>query len=875
MDSFKFGASNYQQVDSLVDAQNKVLESLKKDNAVMSQDRANYAKHRASETQRQLGQLQNIIAGIPKLKANLEKAKEKKAVRQDRQEALPEKPDTETPDETKTGIDSYGRQEGDKNFNQDPKKTGDDDSAKINKGLTDALNNKNVGEADKTVIKKSFNESFKVRTGSGRSNQAIAADGQLSLNQVMGEGQGYRLLSEHNDSDKYNAFRETYLQEKSKSEWYQGLSEDQKDLWYKSFSTTELNFKNQAARHYISKTDAEWKDTRAYSFFDDLNINPGNAIQSYIYKFQTRDGKKDTRKALEGMIGEFEYLEDKGVMKADMYRKILSSEIDFFNKKTKVKDLNNFVSEWVQSRVITLSHKENVENERRYKIELQNDLEASEIKFEQWQKENNPKPEEESNWRQNELKELFKRNPKIPAGDPLYAEWINGMTRLDGPDHSITLQKLLDDYRNDAPLDDTMYKELPQYWKNQFQKAIGGTDGQEGSAATGKEGSGKLTFKSMFNPIAEKGSWEAFVSKKLGETNVEKAKTLEWYWIRDQGKEDWIAKFNEFKTKGSVEQAQQAAFEYITTNYDRYKKTPRPKGFDPTFTKAVTAGRADLMSRINDKSTKEERLVVLNQDTFWAGEEAPYRELVNWSQGYGEFPQYYRLVDFFKDMTPKEVALHRMNIHQAREEKSETIDNAFKILSKGVELDNKLYNSLPLDTSRLLTNHNTAGRTYRAEVQEKDNPELFEHIKTNDDPNAYTPINPYSDHVPERNLSEMSLNDVFREARDKRLSNFGLYSLTPKNILDVLSEEEKINGFLDTIFDEELQTELKRRLARLAANKGNQTGALVENPNPLPNLIPEDALTLTEMFGPQDWFSIPPNILQEYFKELQEEKINY
>tara|TARA_Y100000593_G_scaffold49114_1_gene92478 strand:- start:183 stop:2807 length:2625 start_codon:yes stop_codon:yes gene_type:complete len=874
MDSFKFGASNYQQVDSLVDAQNKVIEALKKDNAVMSQDRANYAKHRASETQRQLNQLQNIIAGIPKLKANLEKAKEKKAARQDRQEALPEKPDTETPDETKTGIDSYGRQAGDKNFNQDPKKTGDDDSAKINKGLTDALNNKNVDDSTKNVIKSAFNNSFKVRTGSGRSNQAIAADGQLSLNQVMGEGQGYRLLSEHNDSDKYNAFRETYLQEKSKSEWYQGLSEDQKDLWYKSFSTTELNFKNQAARHYISKTDAEWKDTRAYSFFDDLNINPGNAIQSYIYKFQTHDGKKDTRKALEGMIGEFEYLEKKGVMKADMYRKILSSEIDFFNKKTKVKDLNNFVSEWVQSRVITLSHKENVENERRYKIELQNDLEASEIKFEQWQKENNPKPEEESNWRQNELKELYKRNPKILPGDPLYAEWINGMTRLDGPDHSITLQRLVDDYRNDTPLDDTMYNELPQYWKNQFQKAIGGTDGQEGSTATGKEGSGKLTFKSMFNPISNKGPWEAHVSDKLGETDIEKSKTVKWHWIVQQGKEDWIDKFKEFKPNMSVEDAQQAAFNYIRENYQKYKENPIDTGFDPKFIVSITEGRADLLPRISGASL-EEREAILTQPTFWDGEEVAYKELVKFTQGYAPFPQYYRQVDFFKDMTPRDIALKRMEIHKSREEKSEAFDNAYEAILKGAELDNKLFNSLPFETSRLLTNHNTAGRTYRAEVQEKDNPELFEHIKTNDDPNAYTPINPYSDHVPERNLSEMSLNDVFREARDKRLSNFGLYSLTPKNILDVLSKEEETNGFLDTIFDEELQTELKRRLARLAANKGNQTGALVENPNPLPNLIPEDSLTLTEMFGPQDWFSIPPNILQEYLKELQEEKINY
>ena len=222
-------------------------------------------------------------------------------------------------------------------------------------------------------------------------------------------------------------------------------------------------------------------------------------------------------------------------------------------------------------------------------------------------------------------------------------------------------------------------------------------------------------------------------------------------------------------------------------------------------------------------------------------------------------------------MTPKDVALHRMKIHQAREEKSEDVDNAFKTLSKGVELDNKLYNSLPLDTSRLLTNHNTAGRTYRAEVQEKENTELYEHVKVNDDANAYKPANPYLDHVPSGNLSEMPLIEVLTESGQKRLKALGLYGLNPRDIMNVISAEEKTNGFLDTTFDEKLQTELKRRLARLSANRANQYSALTESPNPLPNIIEEDANTLTELFGPQDWYSIPPNILQEYLKELQKQ----
>ena len=78
MDSFKFNTTNYpNQTYSLVDAQNKLIEEMKKDNKVLSQDRANYAVFRTKETQRQLNQLQNIISGLPKLKNNLDAWKEK------------------------------------------------------------------------------------------------------------------------------------------------------------------------------------------------------------------------------------------------------------------------------------------------------------------------------------------------------------------------------------------------------------------------------------------------------------------------------------------------------------------------------------------------------------------------------------------------------------------------------------------------------------------------------------------------------------------------------------------------------------------------------------------------------------------------------
>jgi regulator of PEP synthase PpsR (kinase-PPPase family) len=80
----------------------------------------------------------------------------------------------------------------------------------------------------------------------------------------------------------------------------------------------------------------------------------------------------------------------------------------------------------------------------------------------------------------------------------------------------------------------------------------------------------------------------------------------------------------------------------------------------------------------------------------------------------------------------------------------------------------------------------------------------------------------------------------------------------PEDIVSVISVEERQNGFLDTIFDEQLQGELKRRIARIKANDSNSFGALVEDFNPLPNIIQQDFDELTSRFGTQDWFSIPP-----------------
>ena len=873
MDSFKFNSLNYQDTSSLVESQNKIIDDLMKDNKVLSQDRANYATFRAKESQRQLQQLGNIIAGVPKLKKEIEAAKERKEA-SNRVEDV--RKGAEAAEETarvnRTGVYSTGM-EGRSYDNPGyiPLTKDEIKKRKLDQEITGAIQDPKIDSASKTGLQKgavAFSEANTVRNNTSK---FVKDQSSYHVNKWAGEGEGYRTIAEQGQFKAFDQSSENYLIEIARQPWFKELDKKKQLLFVNQYDSQISNYRNQAARAWVAKSNTIYTDTRRNGLLEDIAIDPGKAIEDYIFKHEYFGSEKNTGAAISQLMDDLEALENDGLINSKLYGQILSGKLTdrSSNKSKEVRELNNRLSTWIEGRRATLISQENRQELAKDTQALKDDLEETEVRFEEWNRENpNATVEEEHEWRVQELKGVYKRNPKFAAGHQLYQPYLTGMTRLDGPDHSITLTKLIEDHGKGAPLDDTMFQNLPRYWKNQFQKAIGGNDGQEGSSATGTSGS--LTFKSMFNPIAEKGPWESFVSDKLGETDVRKSKTLDWYWIRDQGKKDWIAKFKELKTKGSVEDAQQGAFNYIIDNYDRYAKTPRPKGFDPTFTEAVTEGRADLKPRLEGKS-QEAILAVLNQDSFWGGEEVPYRELVQWSQGYGRFPEYYRQVDFFKDMTPREIALHRMKIHQAREEKSEAVDNAVKAIYKGVELDNKLYNSLPLDTSRLLTNHNTASRTYRAEVQEKENTDLYEHVKVNDDANAYKPANPYSDHVPSGNLSEMPLIEVLTESGQKRLKALGLYGLNPRDIMNVISEEEKTNGFLDTTFDEKLQTELKRRLARLSANRANQYSALTESPNPLPNIIEEDANTLTELFGPQDWYSIPPNILQEYLKELQKQ----
>ena len=74
MDSFKFNNLNYQDTNSLVDAQNKIIDALTKDKKTLLQDEGNYAAFREKEKARQIQQLGNIIAGVPKLKKALDAA---------------------------------------------------------------------------------------------------------------------------------------------------------------------------------------------------------------------------------------------------------------------------------------------------------------------------------------------------------------------------------------------------------------------------------------------------------------------------------------------------------------------------------------------------------------------------------------------------------------------------------------------------------------------------------------------------------------------------------------------------------------------------------------------------------------------------------
>jgi len=868
MDSFKFNTLNYQDTDSLVSAQNKIIDSLTKDKKTLLQDEGNYAAFREKEKARQQKQLMNIIAGVPKLKQNIEAAKVAKEAGAELDDLQAESV-AQQKEQAKisTGEPVTGMQGSNVNdlTKQEEKKR------LLDQKITSGIQDPKAEVVTKSTLQRAstqYGESNQIR----RNTRKTAIDlGTSDANTYYGEGLAYSSIAEKGQFEAVKKAEREFLIARVGTAEFQALDRRNKLLYLKTFKGLSSNYTNQAARAWIAKSNTAYIADRRNTFLEDVKLNPGKAVEDYIFKHEYFGNTKNTRLAYNQLRNDLEALEETGDVTADTYSQILSGEITDRSTGTrkKIADLNNGFSNWIQGRQITLSTKKNQDEIKRDRNNALADIEQGEIEFEQYQL-TNPTDEQEFQWRQDWLSKAYKRHKTIPYGDPIWAKWQDGLTRLDGPDHSITVQRLVDDHRNNAPLDDEMYKSLPLHWKKQFQKAIGGTDDEEGSSGE-SIGTGKLAFKSYFNALKEGGGWHTHIMDKLQLTDIQAAKgNPKFGWILFQGQEDYVTKFQELKKIGSVRDAQAGALAFIKGKYKEYYDTPIEEGFDTKIISSITEGRGDIIPRLRGKS-QEVKLEVLNQPTFWEGEEVAYGELLKWSKGYGEFPQYYRQIDdnMFKDMTPRDLALHRMNIHKDREEGNKEADEPIKVLEKEVKLKDELYNNLPFDTARLFTFRPSASRTYRAEIQEKDNTDLYEHLKVNDDPNAYTLTNPYILERPSDNLSEMSLIEVLKEAGSKRIKTLGLYSLTPKNIMNVLSEEEKINGFLNTTFDEELQTELKRRLARISANKANQYGALVEDPNPLPNLIPQDIEELSKAFGPQDWSSIPPTQIKWFIEEIQ------
>ena len=883
MDSFRFNSLNYQDTNSLVEAQSKIIKDLIQDNKVQTAAEGNYAAFREQEKQRQLQQLGNIIEGIPKLKENLKAAKAKRKATDTYNEMKKRSKAAESAEiVNRTGVHSTGM-EG-RNYDDPgyiPLTEDEVKKRKLDQEITAGIQDPTIDSASKAGLQKgavAYSEANIARNNTSKFSDDLALD---DSNTFWGPGGAYSAVAERGQIADVRQKKEDFIISRMSTYQFKNLSPRNQRKWYDTFNSQFDNYMNQAGRAWTSKSSAVYKTNRQHELLDNINSDGGKAIEDYIFKHEYFGNKKNTPQAINQLIDDLTELEKDGHVTAETYTKILRGYVTdrSSGKIKKIADLNNGLSNWIQGRQVTLQSKKNEEDLIRDRNNAKNDIEEGEKEFAKLQNDGTlSTPEEEEKWRQTWLVGengeggAYRRNPKIPAFDPIWAPWINGLTRLDGPDHSITLERLRNDYNKGAPLDDAMYHSLPKYWKDKFQEAIKGTDGEEGSS--GKSiGTDKLTFKSYFNALQKGGGWDTWVMDQMKITDINAAQSNPRFgWIVFQGKEDYVTKFEELKTKGSVRDAQSGALAFIKGKYKEYYDNPIEEGFDERIISSITEGRQDIQPRIKASKSQDELLAILNQPTFWAGEEVAVEELMKWSRGYGDFPQYYRQLDYFKDMTPREIAVHRMEIHKDRIENKKEFDNAIKAISKGAELENKLYDSLPIDTSRLFTNHNTPSRTYRAEVIEKDNPEVYEPLKINDDPNAYTLTNPYILEKP-GNLSEMSLIEVLNESKDKRLNTLGLYGLTPKNIMDVISKEENINGFLNTTFDEELQTELKRRLARLAANTSNQYGALVENPNPLPNLIPEDVITLTEAFGPQDWSSITPSVLQMYLKELQEQQL--
>ena len=861
MDSFKFGASNYEEEYSLVDAQNKIIEEMKKDNRIISQDRANFAKHRASETQRQLNQLQNIIGGLPKLKQNLEAAAKKKESGKRYDEYKAEARNKQAFAEGAEEREAYewgpgGPQLG---SGETKKVSKEQEEAFYNAQITSYIQDKDTDPFTKTKGEQVIADGVQSKIIYKDTARDSVRNADMDYNKFATEGKAM-LAMENGDFRAADAALKNFIIEKMSTDSFSLLSRKNGILYMETMEKNHRNYSQQASRTFIAKTNARYKAARASDFLDDLDTNPDQAVNNYLYKHQAFDGKKDNARALYQLQTDLEFLEKQGLATFETYEKILNSKTLFQNKDTQVKNINNDFTRWLFGRKESLKTKFAQRQKVKSENELRSAVEQAEQEFEVQQ--NNPDitPEALSEWRNDKLKDLYDNHLGlfITYDHPLFQGWKTGMYRLDGPEHSSTVDRLIDMSKRNAPIDDELYKQLPTYYKNQYHKAIGGNDGAEGSPSIG--GINKPIFKSMYSPIedSKESLWYKYIAENIGKTHIGKEgqpNSRLFTWIFKQGQDAWITKFNELYPSQGSEKAAQQATTWIQDRYKEYKENPIPSGYEniEQRTNHHRAGRRYIESAISSDA----KLALLDQKEFLPGEESYFKELVRWSVGVGDFPEYYRQIDLFKDLMPGEIGLRRLKILQSKEQ-NDDLKESIDLKEKGVILQNKVLEDMPLSTARLLTYDNTPGRTYRVGWELLDDKGFFDSIKTNDDPNSYTPINPFSDHVPEGNLSEMSLNDVLGEAGKKRLNNLGLYGLMPEDIVSVISVEEQQNGFLDTIFDEQLQGELKRRIARIKANGSNRYGALVEDFNPLPNIIQQDFDELTSRFGPQDWFSIPP-----------------
>ena len=852
MDSFKFGASNYEEEYSLVDAQNKIIEEMKKDNRIISQDRANFAKHRANETQRQLKQLQNIIGGLPKLKQNLEAAAKKRE-------------SGERYDEYKAEAKRIQEEKIKPPESVDPpipendKKPEVSDNDKVTQEVVAVAQNNNVDPATATVARKVIADGVENKISFKNTSRDTVHQGNLDYNKFATEGMAM-LAMENGDFRAADAALKNFIIERMSTDSFSLLSRQNGILYMQTMEKNHSNYSQQASRTFIAKTNARYKAARASDFLDDLDTNPDQAVNNYLYKHQSFDGKKDNARALYQLQTDLEFLEKQGLATFETYEKILNSKTLFQKKETQVKKINNDFTRWLFGRKESLKTKFAQQQKVKSENELRSAVNQAEQEFEVQQDNPDITPEALSEWRSNKLKELYDTHLGlfITYDHPLFQSWKTGMYRLDGPEHASTVDRLIDMSKRNAPIDDELYKQLPTYYKNQYHKAIGGNDDAEGSPSTG--GINKPIFKSMYSPIedSKESLWYKYIAENIGKTHIGKEgqpNSRLFTWIFKQGQDAWITKFNELYPSQGSEKAAQQATTWIQDRYKEYKENPIPSGYEniEQRTNDHRAGKRYIESA----TSSDAKLALLDQKEFLPGEESYFKELVRWSVGVGDFPEYYRQIDLFKDLMPGEIGLRRLKILQSKEQ-NDDLKESIELKEKGVVLQNKVLEDMPLSTARLLTYDNTPGRTYRVSWELLDDTGFLDSIKTNDDPNAYTPRNPFSDHVPEGNLSEMSLHDVLREASNKNFDSLGLYGLSRKDITDVLSVEEVQSGFLDTVFDEQLQGELKRRIARIKANGSNRYGALLENYNALPNIIQQDFDELTSRFGTQDWFSIPP-----------------